>query len=143
MIRRILERLTRLNRKRKAREAVEVWQLQASEIKLNFLSLIATSQLNPNLRTRDCEWTEEVAFAYERDSGLISAFAGVVLLFESDADGEFESETNLALPRDAVAVFFYRNGLWEWSGRTLFNMDPPVALKRFEKQFDEISITSD
>lgn len=129
----------RIRRDRDERDAVEKWLTQEAETRTNFLKTIVNTEVNPSLRMRECDWTAEVSFGRDRGSGLITAFAGVLLFLEPDAEDELDSAANRALPRDAVAVFFYRNGAWHWSGRTLFNMNPCEALERLGNQFDQIS----
>jgi len=75
--------------------------------------------------------------ARERATGLLTAFAGVVVRFEAVEGGDMEEVEAVSLPRDAAAVFHY-DGAWGTGGRALFNMTPDEAIERLQDQFEPV-----
>lgn len=134
-MRRLLHSLLGPARRRELARALAEWDRRRPELEARFLNLARASGKPHGLRWTDCEWTGPVRFARERATGLLTAFAGVVVRFEAEEGGGMEGVEAVPLPRDATAVFHYRRG-WGTGGRALFNMSPADALERLHDQFE-------
>jgi hypothetical protein len=124
-------------RRRELTRALAEWIRRRPELETQFLDLARASGKPQGLSWTACDWTGAIRFARERTTGLLTAFAGVVIHFEADEGGGMEGVEAVPLPRDATALFHYRHG-WGTGGRALFNMSPPDALERLKDQFDPI-----
>lgn len=125
-------------RRRELSRAVAEWDRRRPELQVQFLLLARASGKPQGLEWLACEWTGPVRFARERATGLLTAFAGVVVRFAAEEGGGMEGVEAVPLPRDATALFHYRRG-WGTGGRALFNMSPDDALARLTDQFDPVN----
>lgn len=131
----------RLRRKAaEVREAVRRFRFQREMLEAKFFDLASTLGKPRGLRWLDCEWHDEVRFARDVNSGLLTAFVGVNIRFEAIEGGDMEGVAAVSDIRDAAAVFHYRNGRWGTGGRALFNMDPNEAVVRLQGQFEPVQI---
>ena len=90
------------------------------------------------LRWKHCDWKDQVVFAREAATGLITAFASVEIHFEAIEGGDMEEVEAVSDVRDASAVFHYQQGAWGTGGKALFNMSPDEALQRLAGQFQPL-----
>ncbi len=116
------------------------FEVQRPELQQLFFRLAAGSGKPRGLHWADAVWKPEIAFARERESGLLTAFVGVDISFTAVEGGEMESVEAVSEIRDATAVFHFRNGVWGTGGRVLFNISPAEALVRLNGQFEPASI---
>jgi hypothetical protein len=99
----------------------------------------ATASGKPRgLRWKACEWEPAVEFARERATGSLTALAGVVIEFEAVEGGDMEGEAAVGNLRNASAVFFFHDGQWRTTGKTVFNLNPDEALARFHHQYERL-----
>ncbi|MGC1272892.1 MAG: hypothetical protein WBC44_04235 [Planctomycetaceae bacterium] len=138
MLRTLFAPLLRPMRRRAAEAAIAAWPSQRHDVESQFAVLAAAAGTPRGLLWNDCEWNGQTRFARERASGLLTAFEAVVVRFEAVEGGEMEGVAAVSLPRDATAVFHFRQGRWGTGGRTLFNMTPDETLERFVDQFEPI-----
>jgi hypothetical protein len=129
---------TRPWRRREVRAAAARWHEEESALKGQFLTLARSAGKPRGLQWSECEWTEAILFARERETGLLTALVGLVVRFEPIAGGEMEGVEAASLPRDTTALFHYRKGRWGTGGRALFNMSPDEALDRLAGQFERV-----
>jgi hypothetical protein len=129
---------TRPWRRREERAAAARWHEEESALKTQFLTLARSAGKPRGLQWSECEWTEAILFARERETGLLTALVGLVVRFEPVVGGEMEDVEAASLPRDTTAVFHYRKGRWGTGGRALFNMSPEEALDRLSGQFEPV-----
>lgn len=129
----------RRQRQREEHRAVHDFRLQREQLEARFFDLAQQRGLPRGLRWLECDWLSEVAFARDRDSGLLTAFVAVNIRFEAVEGGDMEDVEAVGTVRDAAAVFHYNHGRWGTGGRALFNMNPRDAMTRLEGQFDPIS----
>jgi hypothetical protein len=136
-MRRLLGRLAapfrRRRRVREVRRAAADWRQRREELKATFLEFARASGKPHDLRWAGCEWNGPVRLAREQDSGLLTAFAAIVVRFEAIEGGEMEEAEAVGLPRDAAAVFQFHDG-WRTSGQALFNMTPAESIARLGDQ---------
>lgn len=125
--------LCQRSNRRELRRAAADWRSRRDELKATFLNLARASGMPHDLFWSACDWTGPVRLARERATGLLTAFAGIVVHFEAVEGGEMEDVEAVSLPRDATAVFQFRNG-WQTAGQALFNMAPSDAITRLGDQ---------
>ncbi|MBW3543562.1 MAG: hypothetical protein KY476_25205 [Planctomycetes bacterium] len=130
--------LTRLRRRRVA-QALRLFRLQREQLEAKFFDLAKSSGKPRGLRWLDCEWHNDVTFARDLNSGLLTAFVAVNIRFEAIEGGDMEDVEHVSTVRDAAAVFHYRRGRWGTGGRPLFNMNPRDALDRLQGQFEPVT----
>lgn len=118
--------------------AVQKFRLQREQLEAKFFDLASRSGKPRGLRWIDCEWEDDVTFARDVRTGLLTAFVAVNIRFEAIEGGGMEEVEAVGTVRDAAAVFHYQHGLWGTGGRPLFNMNPEDALIRLEGQFEPV-----
>ena len=134
--------LRRRWRSREVERATRLFRLQREQLEAKFFDLARTSGKPRGLRWLDCDWQDDVTFARDLHSGLLTAFVGVNIRFEAIQGGDMEDVEAVSTVRDAAAVFHYRHGVWGTGGRPLMNMNPEDALTRLEGQFEPVFVRS-
>jgi hypothetical protein len=124
--------------KRDAQVAVKQFRLQREQLEAKFFDMAKTLGKPRGLRWLDCDWLSAVTFARDRQTKLITAFAGVNIRFEAIEGGDMEDVAAVSTVRDAVAVFHYQNGNWGTGGKALFNMNAEEAVTRLTAQFEAV-----
>lgn len=130
--------LARRWRAREAQSAVRQFRRQREQLEAKFMDLAQVIGKPRGLRWLDCDWLSDVTFARDRQTGLITAFAGINVRFEAIAGGDMEDVAAVGTVRDAVAVFHYHRGLWGTGGKALFNMNADEAITRLTAQFEAV-----
>ena len=120
--------------------AVRKFRLQREQLEAKFFDLASHSGKPRGLRWLDCEWDDDVTFARDVRTGLLTAFVAVNIRFEAIEGGGMEEVDAVGTVRDAAAVFHYQHGVWGTGGRPLFNMNPEDALIRLEGQFQPVHV---
>ncbi len=129
-------------RRREELRSIEQFRRQREVLELKFYELASRLGKPRGVRWKTCDWQNDVTFARDRSTGLITAFASVNVNFEAIEGGDMEDVEHVGLLRDGCALFHYQNGHWGTGGRVLFNMNPRDALVRFESQYAALN-TSD
>lgn len=124
--------------RREAQQATKTFQQQRAQLQITFLERARAIGKPRGLRWLDCDWLEGVTFARDRQSQLLTAFAGINIHFEAIEGGDMEDVAAVSTVRDAVAVFHFQNGSWGTGGKALFNMNPHEAIERLVAQFEPI-----
>ncbi len=130
--------LVRSLRKREAQTALKQFRVQREQLEARFFDMAKSIGKPRGLRWLDCEWLDAVSFARERDTGLITAFAGINIRFEAVEGGDMEDVAAVGTVRDAVAVFHFHQGNWGTGGKALFNMNAEEAVSRLTAQFEAV-----
>lgn len=91
---------------------------------------------------KDCEWGSDVQFARDRRSGELIALVAVTIQFEAIPGSDMEGLPAVGNLRNASAVFFYRRGRWQTTGKAVFNLNPGEAIAHFGKQYELIEPVS-
>lgn len=125
-------------RKREAQRAVRQFRQTRERLEAKFIDLAQALGKPRGLRWMDCDWLSAVTFARDRQTGLITAFAGINIRFEAIEGGDMEDVAAVGTLRDAVAVFHYHNGHWGTGGKALFNMNAEEAITRLTAQFEAV-----
>lgn len=125
--------------KREVQQAMRQFRHQREKLEAKFLDLAQSLGKPRGLRWIDCDWLSAVTFARDRQTGLITAFAGINIRFEAIEGGDMEDVAAVGTVRDAVAVFHYHRGNWGTGGKALFNMNAEEAVSRLTAQFEAVS----
>ena len=132
--------LRKWRRQREARLATRVFRLQREHLEAKFFDLAGARGIPRGLRWLDCDWQNDVTFARDLSSGLLTAFVAVNIRFEALEGGDMEDVEAVSTIREAAAVFHFQKGRWGTGGRPLFNMNPRDAVERLQGQFEPVSI---
>jgi len=132
--------LRKWRRQREARQAMRLFRLQREHLEAKFFDLAGSRGIPRGLRWLDCDWQNDVTFARDLSSGLLTAFVAVNIRFEALEGGDMEDVEAVSTIRDAAAVFHFQKGRWGTGGRPLFNMNPQDAVERLQGQFEPVSI---
>ena len=124
--------------RREAQQAAKLFQQQRAQLQVTFLERARAIGKPRGLKWLNCDWLEAVTFARDRQSQLLTAFAGINIHFEAIEGGDMEDVAAVSTVRDAVAVFHFQNGSWGTGGKALFNMNPQEAIERLVAQFEPI-----
>ena len=124
--------------RREAQQAAKLFQQQRAQLQVTFLERARAIGKPRGLKWLNCDWLEAVTFARDRQSQLLTAFAGINIHFEAIEGGDMEDVAAVSPVRDAVAVFHFQNGSWGTGGKALFNMNPQEAIERLVAQFEPI-----
>ena len=124
--------------RREAQQAAKLFQQQRAQLQVTFLERARAIGKPRGLKWLNCDWLEAVTFARDRQSQLLTAFAGINIHFEAIEGGDMEDVAAVSTVRDAVAVFLFQNGSWGTGGKALFNMNPQEAIERLVAQFEPI-----
>jgi len=124
--------------KKRALQAIRKFKYQREQLEARFFDSARTLGKPRDLRWVDCDWLPDVEFAWDKQSGLLTAFVAVNIRFEAVEGGDMEDVAAVGTIRDAAALFHYHRGQWGTGGRALFNMSPADALVRLEGQFEQV-----
>lgn len=130
--------LMRRFRVREAQRALQSFRMQREQLEARFFDVAAAAGKPRGLRWLECDWLDDVTFARDTESGLLTAFVAVNICFEAIEGGDMEDVEAVGTIRDAAAVFHYSAGRWGTGGRALFNMNPADAVGRLEGQYEAI-----
>ncbi len=125
-----------------AEQAIRVFRLQREQLEAKFFDLAGSRGVPRGLRWLECDWQNDVTFARDLGSGLLTAFVAVNIRFEAIEGDDMEDVEAVSTVRDAAAVFHYQKGRWGTGGRPLFNMNPQDAIERLQGQFEPVRVIS-
>jgi hypothetical protein len=127
-------------KRREARHAIRLFQQRREMLEAKFFDLARSAGKPRGLKWLDCDWLDDVTYARDRGTGLLTAFVGVNIRFEAVEGGDMEGVAAVDTVRDAVALFHFHRGNWGTGGKALFNMNPRDALERLVAQFEPVSV---
>src|SRR5262245_10424536 len=131
--------LRRQGRAAGVRLAREQFRRQRERLEADFFRAAATSGKPRGLRWKACDWGPAVEFARERQTGRLAALVGVTIQFEAVEGGDMEGLPAVENLRHASAVFFYDQGRWHTTGKTVFNLGPEEALAHFQNHYERLT----
>ena len=123
-----------------ARRAIMLFHQQRERLEAKFFDMAQSLGKPRGLRWLECEWFDNVTFARDKTSGMLTAFVGVNIRFEAIEGGDMEDVVAVSTIRDAVALFHFHQGSWGTGGKALFNMNPQGALEKLVAQFEPVPI---
>jgi hypothetical protein len=108
------------------------FHLASRQLQVSFLRSAAARGKPRGLRWLTPDWLPEVTFAEGTAEGqtLILALAPIVAKFEPIEGGGMEGIEYATAPREAIAIFQYRQGIWGTAGQTIFNLSPDEYLQQ-------------
>src|SRR5262249_27529854 len=119
--------------------ARELFTLQRERLEAKFFDAARRSGKPRGLRWKNIDWDTEVAFARDRTTGLLTAFAAITVQFEAVEGSDMEGLPAVGNLRNATAVFFFQRGQWFTTGKTIFNLNPGEAIERFGRQYERVA----
>ena len=102
---------------RDALQAIQLFHRRREMLEARFFDMARSMGKPRGLRWLDCEWFDTVAFARDKNSGLLTAFVGINIRFEAIEGGDMEGVAAVDTIRDAVAVFHFHHGSWGTGGK--------------------------
>ncbi|MDX1969701.1 MAG: hypothetical protein SFV23_21185 [Planctomycetaceae bacterium] len=132
--------IARAYRRREMRHGIRIFRLRREMLEARFFDLARTQGKPRDLRWIECDWQNEVTFALDKQTGLLTAFVAVNIRFEAVEGGDMEGVAAVGTVRDAAAVFHYRDGVWGTGGRALFNMNPHDAVRNLAGQYEPVPV---
>lgn len=128
--------LARWSQHKESQRAVRLFRQRREMLEAKFFDMAQSLGKPRGLRWVDCEWFDDVTFARDKTSGMLTAFAGINVRFEAIEGGDMEDVAAVGTIRDAVAVFHFHRGSWGTGGKALFNMNPLDAPQKLSAQFE-------
>lgn len=120
-------------------KAREQFALRRPALEDAFFRAASTSGKPRGLRWKSLEWQPGVEFARERATGQLAALVGVIIAFEAIEGGDMEGVAAVGNLRVASAVFFFHQGAWHTTGKTIFNLTPEEAISHFGAQYERVT----
>jgi hypothetical protein len=124
------------------REARVLFELQRPALERRYFEAAARSGKPRGLRWKACEWAPGAEFARERSTGQLAALVPVTIQFEAVEGSDMEGLPAVGNLRNASAVFFFHQGQWHTTGKTVFNLNPDEALNHFRNQYERLDVTT-
>jgi hypothetical protein len=112
---------------------------QRPELERAFVRAAASSGKPRGLRWKSVEWQPGVEFAREKQTGQLAALVGVTVAFEAIEGGDMEGLPAVGNLRNASAVFFFHDGDWHTTGKTIFNLSPEDAIAHFGALYERVT----
>ncbi len=113
------------------------FHLRREQLEAKFFTLAGNSGKPRGLRWTDCQFSNDVTYAKDRRTGLISAFVAVEIRFEAIAGGGMEEVEAVSNVRAATAVFnLNERGQWTTDGRAIFNLNPSEAISYYQANLE-------
>jgi hypothetical protein len=123
------------------REATALFAMQRPALERCYFEAAAKSGKPRGLRWKACDWAPGAEFARERGTGQIAALVPVTIQFEAIEGSDMEGLPAVGNLRNASAVFFFHQGQWHTTGKTVFNLNPDEALNHFKNLYDRLDTT--
>jgi hypothetical protein len=120
-------------------QAREAFAKRRAGLEGEFFAAASASGKPRGLRWKSIEWQPGVEFARERRTGQLAALVGVTIAFEAVEGGEMEGVEAVGNLRVGSAVFFWHDGAWRTSGRTILNLPPEEALARLGDEYERMT----
>ncbi len=127
------------DRQRQLLDAQQQFHRMREQLEAKFLTKASACGKPRGLRWTDCEFENDVTYARDRQSGVLSAFVAVSIKFEAIAGGGMEEVEAVDNAKYATAVFYFDpKHRWLTEGRAIFNLNPHEAVRRFEATLEPI-----
>jgi hypothetical protein len=126
-------------RRRQLETARKLFHQRREWLEAKFFQLASSSGKPRGLRWKDCDFSDDVTYARDRQAGTLTAFVAVTLSFEAIEGGGMEHVEAVGNLRAATAVFQYSAGQWSTQGRAIMNLEPAEAIQRFHRALELVS----
>ena len=121
--------------------ARQQFQQQREHLEADFLRAASASGKPRGLRWIGCDWENLLEFARDRQSGHLTAIAGVTIRFEAIEGSDMEGLPAVGNLRNGSAVFVHDGRRWLATGRVVFNLNPNEVIAHFAQQFERVEPT--
>lgn len=133
-----LPRLLAARRQQRLLDTRVVFHQRREWLEAKFYDLASNSGMPRGLRWTDCDFSDSVSFARDRQSDDLSAFVAVTISFEAIEGGGMEEVEAVSNLRAATAVFRHDGKQWFTEGRVIMNLEPAEAIERFNQALELI-----
>jgi hypothetical protein len=130
--------LARFGRGVQLERARESLRLQGKRLEQQFLEAARRTGKPRGLRWAGCEFAGDFELARDRATRRIVAFVPVIVQFEAVEGGDLEGVPAVDQPKTACALFVFERGTWVTTGRAVFNLPPPDAIRQLHAHYDPI-----
>ena len=113
----------------------ELFQRDRARLEQMFFLAAASSGKPRGLRWKECQWSEQIEWVRDKQTGQVHALVGVTISFEAIEGGDMEGIEAVGNLRDASAVFFFDRE-WRTGGRVIFNLSPSDAVEHFKANYE-------
>ncbi|WP_146117639.1 MULTISPECIES: hypothetical protein [Pirellulaceae] len=111
--------------------AKQLFRLRREWLETEFMKAAASSGKPRGLRWVDCEFDDDVHFAFDEEIGLLRAFISITVQFEAIQGGDMEDVEAVGVLRAATGFFEYNGVRWIACPRVIFNLSPNQAIQHF------------
>lgn len=119
----------------RAERARELFRLQHERYEEQLLKNAAATGIPRGLTWISCRISGDAVLVRDTLTGGIAALVPVVVQFEPVAGSDMVDVPAAREPRLATAVFAFTHGIWETTGRVVFNHTPEQTVTAFTPQF--------
>jgi hypothetical protein len=117
-------------------QARQLFREHRPQLEEAFLKAASASGKPRGLRWKECQWSDLIAWAREKQTGMMLALVGVTIAFEAIEGSDMEGVAAVGNLRNASAVFFLRDGRWQTNGRVIFNLNPDEAIEHLKGEVE-------
>ena len=118
-------------RKERLEAARKLFHMQRERLEARFVQMAGSSGKPRGLRWVDCDFSDDVTFARDRNTRALSAFVAVTISFEAIDGGGMEDVEAVSNLRAATSVFHFDGQNWITQGRVIMNLEPTEAIEKF------------
>ncbi len=115
---------------RHMKHAKKIFRHHREHLEAKFFDIAASSGKPRGLKWVDCDFSDAVCHARDREDGTLLALVAVKIGFEAIEEDLLEDVDAVNEVRVATAVFHFEENRWVTRGRALFNLDPFEAIDR-------------
>ena len=123
-----------------ARHARSLFARQREYLEARFFTAASRSGKPRGLRWTNCDWSSDVEFARDRETGQLVALASVTIQFEAVEGGDMEGLPAVGNLRHASAVFYFDGRNWTTAGRAVFNLNPAEAIEHHRTRYERVVV---
>lgn len=121
-----------IRRRRWLEQSKRLFRQHRERLEAKLVDLAEQSGKPRGLKWQRCDFSDEVAFARDCNSGMLTALVALTISFEAVEGGGMEDVEAVGNLRAATAVFFLEGNRWDTHGRVIFNLEPAEAIERFQ-----------
>ena len=120
-------------KRRRMEKAKRFFHQQRERLEARFVDIAQQSGKPRGLRWSNCDFSDDVSFAYDRENSLLMALVALTISFEAIEGGGMEEVEAVGNLRAATGVFYLEGDRWATKGRVIFNLEPAEAIERFHR----------
>jgi len=112
-------------------EAKQRFKLRREWLEVEFLKAYTNHRVSRGLKWIECDFGDEVHFAFDQDHELLRAFVPLVIHFVPADQETFDETLQLEKLREATSVFEYNGKAWTAVAKPIYNLSPIQAIMHF------------